>query len=1387
MKNKNYFIGLDIGTDSVGYAVTDTAAQYNLLKSCGEPMWGVTLFDKGNLCDNRRAHRVERRRIDRRQQRILLLQELFAPAVSEVDVNFYKRIKESALVRTDSEEPYCLFNDKNYTDADYHRQYPTIHHLIAELISDSTAHDVRLVYIACAWLLAHRGHFLSDISTDNVNELRDFGSSYYGLMNFLQEYSQESDYRAPWVLDENGVKEFGEILKQKGVNRKIVRLQTLLNDGKKFKKKAGDETAFPFSIEGIIRLLCGGTYPLADLYSNPAYSDFGSVCLSADDESMENVIAALGDDGELIIRLKAIFDWAILDDLLNNCSYISQAKVNIYEQHRADLRYLKEFVRKNYPAETYNQIFRKFVKNNYVAYCGNIKNCPNTDKYEKCLSREDLCKYLRNELELDNGAGENAVDPEILNRIRNNDFLPKQVSTENRVIPYQVYYVELKKILENASGYLPFLKEEDADGYVTREKILSIMRFRIPYYVGPLNKNNNEHAWIVRREGESGRILPWNFEEKVDLDASNEEFIKRMTNTCSYLAGEEVLPKSSLLYSRFEVLNEINNLKINGVSIDIKKKQMIFCELFMKKKKVTPKAVKEYLIRNNMCSKQDAETLSGIDIDIKSSLSSRIAFERLLASGALTEADAEKIIKAKTYTEDKNRFNKWLGENFGSLTADDRKYIGNLKFKDFGRLSKTLLSGITGRKIDSETSEIGSAENTVIGFMWESNATLSELLLSDKYTFAQTIQQMNDEYYSKYPKTLDDRMKDMYISNAVKRPIIRTFDVVNDIVKVMGGAPKKIFVEMARGGDKEKKNKRTVSRKQQLLDLYKSIRDTDLREIAGELEISLEKEEENRLQSKRLFLYYTQLGRCMYSGEPIDIRALMNGNKEYNIDHIYPQAKVTDDSIINNKVLVLSKINGEKKDVYPINREIQSKMHGFWSKLKANGLIGEEKYNRLTRTKGFSQEEEWGFINRQLVETRQSTKAVATLLAEKYPDTQIVYVKAGMVSDFRQEYKLPKSRALNDLHHAKDAYLNVVCGNVYNEHFTKQWFLKNRNNYTVNMKKLLEGPVYGGGVRVWDGAPSVAAVKRTMLKNNCHMTFYSVMRKHGNKGGFFDQNPLRAGKGSFPRKADLPVEKYGGYNRLTTAFSVLVHYQLGKKPVAEFVPVALINAERFLADFDYALNGYIRQHLDPKAADIKLLLGGRPVKIGTEFALDGLHVLFGGQGTADTHIGMKVFTPLVLPEQDVQYVKAVESFVQKTEENEKLEYSENETVSKDGNIALYDLLIEKYSSRPYSLRPENQCIKLTKGRDTKVRGTEERDIKGRDKFIALGVKEQCVVLLHVLSQFNRTAIADPTLKLTGNCRLPSILNGWKYGDVRIIDRSASGLRKKTSDNLLELI
>ena len=101
-------------------------------------------------------------------------------------------------------------------------------------------------------------------------------------------------------------------------------------------------------------------------------------------------------------------------------------------------------------------------------------------------------------------------------------------------------------------------------GLSVSDKIKSVFTFRIPYYIGPLNKNSS-HSWIERKA--DGKIYPWNFEDVVDIDKCEEAFIKRMTNKCTYLPGEDVLPKWSLLYCKFNVLNEINNIKVNGKPI----------------------------------------------------------------------------------------------------------------------------------------------------------------------------------------------------------------------------------------------------------------------------------------------------------------------------------------------------------------------------------------------------------------------------------------------------------------------------------------------------------------------------------------------------------------------------------------------------------------------------------------------------------------------------------------------------------------------------------------------------------------------------------------------------------------------------------------------------
>lgn len=1357
---KNYFLGLDIGTDSVGYAAADTSSDYRLMKYHGEPLWGVTLFEEAGLSDERRQFRCNRRRIDRRQQRVRLVQDIFAREIEKVDAGFYRRIAESALLRTDKNDRFCLFNDNGYTDADYHKKYPTVHHLIKELIESDEPHDVRLVYIACAWLVAHRGHFLSDVSTENVSKMFDFQPIYEAFLNYCREYAGEA-YIEPWTLPKEKESEFGRIIKERGVENKKQKFRELLFNGKKMPKEVanGDDGKFPFSAEAILSLLAGGKVKISDLYLNPEYEEFGKISLDSGEEEFNAMLANLGDDGELLCRLKALADWAVLSDLCKDEKYISCAKAAVYEQHKKDLAELKAFVKANYGKAEYKKIFREVCADNYAAYSGNTKNIKDVKDYKRCTSQADFCAFLKKTLPL----YKDKMPADMLERVENGSFMPKQVNGDNRVLPYQLYYVELREILKKASGYLPFLAEADENGYLNSEKLCSVMRFRIPYYVGPLN-SRGEHAW-VRRKAE-GKIYPWNFDEKVDHEASEAEFINRMTNTCTYLAGEDVLPKYSLLYQKFAVLNEINCIKICEKPIDVSLKQKIYTELFEKSKRVTVKALKNFLVKNGI-SEQDAETLSGIDESIKSSLSSHISFRKLLENKKLSDTDVEEIILRKTYCTDKNRFEKWLNAEKPNICEEDRRYISSLVIKDFGRLSGTLLSGIKG--IENETGEI----NTVIGFMWEENVTLSELLLSDRYSFAEEIKKANDEYYGEHSVSLNERLNQMYVSNAVKRPIIRTLEIVSDVVKAVGNAPEKIFVEMARGANENEKHKRTKTRRQSIEELYSKVKSEDVPRLKALL-ASYGDEADNKLQSDKIYLYFMQLGKCMYTGEPINLNELTG--KKYDIDHIYPQSRVDDDSVLNNKVLVLTEENGKKGDKYPISAEIRKHMGEFWKELLDNNLITEEKYRRLTRASQFTADEEWGFVNRQLVETRQSTKVITLLLKEKYPDTEIVFVKAGLVSKFRHEYGILKSRAINDLHHAKDAYLNIVCGQVYHSVFTKKWFMLNRESkeYTLNMKPLFARRRVIDGKEIWNGEKSIAAVKKTVMKNRCHMTVYAFCRH----GGLFDQQPLKKGEGLVPRKANLPSEKYGGYQRTTATFFTMALCKYGNKRDILILPVELLVAERFLNDKDFAsayLTSVAEKLLNKKVDEISLPLGKRILKINTVFEVDGFRMCLGGKSSGGKEIGLKPIMPLILNYDWEVYIKRLESFKEKKKKNESIICdAEHDKITAEKNCELYILLADKLLNKPFKLRPELNIEKIT---------------EKKEAFSQLPAEEQVTVLLNLISLFSRSAVADKFTGITGACRLSSKLSNWKksYKSLRVVDTSASGIWEHKSENLLSLI
>ena len=213
MENIQYYIGLDVGTNSVGWAVTDTS--YNLLRAKGKDMWGARLFEKANTAAERRTKRTSRRRSEREKARKAMLKELFADEINKVDPSFFIRLEESKFFLDDRSENnrqrYTLFNDATFTDKDYYEKYKTIFHLRSDLINSDEKFDVRLVFLAILNLFSHRGHFLN-ASLKGDGDIQGMDVFY----NDLYEACEEFEIDLPQI---SNIDNFEKILSQKGKSR----------------------------------------------------------------------------------------------------------------------------------------------------------------------------------------------------------------------------------------------------------------------------------------------------------------------------------------------------------------------------------------------------------------------------------------------------------------------------------------------------------------------------------------------------------------------------------------------------------------------------------------------------------------------------------------------------------------------------------------------------------------------------------------------------------------------------------------------------------------------------------------------------------------------------------------------------------------------------------------------------------------------------------------------------------------------------------------------------------------------------------------------------------------------------------------------------------------
>ena len=992
---------------------------------------------------------------------------------------------------------------------------------------------------------------------------------------------------------------------------------------------------------------------------------------------------------------------------------------------------------------------------------------------ETSCNREDFYKYTKKVVE---GLADSKDKEYILSEIELQTLLPLQRIKDNSVIPYQLHLEELKTILKTCGAKFPFLNEV-ADGYSVAEKLIKMLEFRIPYYVGPLNTHHNVDkggfAWAVRKA--SGRVTPWNFDDKIDREKSAAAFIKNLTNKCTYLLGEDVLPKSSLLYSEFMLLNELNNIRIDGKPLETAVKEHLIEAVFKQDhKKMTKNRIEQFLKDNNYIHNKHKPDITGLDGEIKNDLTSYRDMVRILGTNFDRSMAEDIIMDITIFGESKKMLRETLRNKFASHLDDEAiKKLSKLRYRDWGRLSKKLLNGIEG----CDKAGNGTPE-TIIELMRNFSYNLMELL-GDKFSFMERIQEINDKLTEGQVVDPHDIIDELALSPAVKRAVWQALRIVDEIVHIKKGLPSRIFVEVTRSNKTEKKKK--DSRQKRLSDLYAAIKKDDAllsglsNEEFGGLKSGLANYDDAALRSKKLYLYYTQMGRCAYTGEVIELSQLNTDN--YDIDHIYPRSLTKDDSF-DNLVLCKRTANAQKSDTYPIAEEIQKAQKPFWTFLKQQGLISERKYERLTRITPLTADDLSGFIARQLVETNQSVKAATTLLRRLYPEIDVVFVKAENVTDFRHDNNFIKVRSLNHHHHAKDAYLNIVVGNVYHEKFTRNFrafFKKNGANRTYNLAKMFNYDVTCTNAKdgkAWDVKTSMNIVKKMMDSNDVRVT----KRIYEQKGQLADINLTKASN----VKADiyLPIKgndlimsqntKYGGYSDIKNAYYTIIEYRDKKNnSIKSFLPIPIFIATKNLTN--QALLEYIKTIL-PKANNLRIIY--KKVYNDQLLKIDGFNYYLGGRSNDRFCIDNAI--QLIVPLEMQFYIKLVEKFIAIISENKNIALKASSVKSRNPLNNQVENITLEYTQKlfDYLVSKFNEPIYL------KMRGNKLTDIDntGRKEFIKLSLDERCKALAELLNIFTNMnkKLSLSTINVSASRKVVNFKIS-SLDEFKIINESITGL------------
>lgn len=326
-------------------------------------------------------------------------------------------------------------------------------------------------------------------------------------------------------------------------------------------------------------------------------------------------------------------------------------------------------------------------------------------------------------------------------------------------------------------------------------------------------------------------------------------------------------------------------------------------------------------------------------------------------------------------------------------------------------------------------------------------------------------------------KKLKDRLE-ILPKNSLRNPVVEKIlnqmvNVVNEVIDTYG-KPDEIRIEIARELKKSAKEREEMTQQiNKATNAHKAYKDI------LEKEFGLTNVSRNDIIRYKLYLELKDNGyKTLYSNTYIPREKLFS--KEFDIEHIIPQAKLFDDSF-SNKTIEKRIVNIEKSNMTALDYVASKDANSLSEyklrveKLHKSGQISKTKYNKLLMSEA---EIPSGFINRDLRDTQYIAKkaremlnelvkfvvpTTGTITARLREDWQLIdimqelnwdkYDQQGLTmfyndKDGRQIGRIIDWSKRNDhRHHAMDA-LTVA--------FTKHSFIQYLNNLNARVQKGID-------------------------------------------------------------------------------------------------------------------------------------------------------------------------------------------------------------------------------------------------------------------------------------------------------------------------------------------